>query len=248
MTVPCPAVTDPSPRAGWYPDPLGRHQHRYHNGTAWTPDVADDGQRYVDPFGIGPSYAPGGAGRQPPGNRIATAAMTCGLIGMFLAWIPFVVVAGLTLGVLALVFGSIGLRRAQAAGRGRGFAITGVLSGIAALALSAVGIALSVQVYREFDAFIRPGPVTTEIAACRTSLGAARVDGTLTNDDDEVHDYTLFVSLPGHRTVIEIDAVPPGETVTWVATLPTELRSCEPTVDVQGPFPYDIAIDPIDDE
>ena len=39
---------------GWYNDPAGRFEYRYHNGAVWTSDVASHGQRYVDPM------APGG--------------------------------------------------------------------------------------------------------------------------------------------------------------------------------------------
>ena len=44
-----PAVTTPAPtaaattRAGWWPDPLGRHQHRYWDGNQWTTNVSDAG-------------------------------------------------------------------------------------------------------------------------------------------------------------------------------------------------------------
>jgi hypothetical protein len=33
-----------SASAAWYPDPSGRHAHRFWDGAAWTPTVADDGQ------------------------------------------------------------------------------------------------------------------------------------------------------------------------------------------------------------
>lgn len=33
----------------WYPDPTGRHQVRYWDGTVWTDHVADDGTQSVDP-------------------------------------------------------------------------------------------------------------------------------------------------------------------------------------------------------
>jgi actin-like ATPase involved in cell morphogenesis len=36
--------------AGWEPDPTGRHQHRYFDGTAWTDDVADAGGASRDPL------------------------------------------------------------------------------------------------------------------------------------------------------------------------------------------------------
>ena len=46
----------PSSPAAWYPDPSGRHAHRFWNGASWTPHVADDGQVAVDPLGqAGPS-------------------------------------------------------------------------------------------------------------------------------------------------------------------------------------------------
>jgi hypothetical protein len=32
-----------SPSASWFPDPSGRHQLRYWNGSEWTPHVADSG-------------------------------------------------------------------------------------------------------------------------------------------------------------------------------------------------------------
>lgn len=44
-----------APPAGWHPDPMGRHQHRYWDGTAWTAIVADDGVRSQDPQWTGAS-------------------------------------------------------------------------------------------------------------------------------------------------------------------------------------------------
>ena len=37
-------------RADWYPDPMGRHQYRYWNGTEWTDDVANNGVTAKDPL------------------------------------------------------------------------------------------------------------------------------------------------------------------------------------------------------
>ena len=36
------------PAADWYPDPRGRHELRYWDGTAWTDNVADGGRTSVD--------------------------------------------------------------------------------------------------------------------------------------------------------------------------------------------------------
>jgi Domain of unknown function (DUF4389)/Protein of unknown function (DUF2510) len=45
------ATTPPFVPSAWYPDPTGRHQHRFWDGAAWTPHVADWGQTAFDPIG-----------------------------------------------------------------------------------------------------------------------------------------------------------------------------------------------------
>ncbi|MGQ0616265.1 MAG: phospholipid scramblase-related protein [Acidimicrobiia bacterium] len=47
--------------AKWYPDPWGRHELRYHNGTIWTEHVSSHGRQSVD--------QPGGGSRVPTVNR-----------------------------------------------------------------------------------------------------------------------------------------------------------------------------------
>jgi hypothetical protein len=46
---------------GWHPDPSGRHQHRFWDGTTWTDQVADNGVTGVDPLPAAPAQ-PTGAG------------------------------------------------------------------------------------------------------------------------------------------------------------------------------------------
>ena len=56
-------MTDASP-AAWHPDPYGRHELRYWDGTQWTEHVSSHGKQSVDP--------PVGAGHVPtvePGHR-----------------------------------------------------------------------------------------------------------------------------------------------------------------------------------
>ena len=43
-------LAPPQAAAGWYPDPLRRHQHRYWDGAAWTAHVANDGVAALDPL------------------------------------------------------------------------------------------------------------------------------------------------------------------------------------------------------
>ena len=40
--------------ANWYPDPTGRHEHRYYDGSAWTDHVANDGIQSTDPVDAAP--------------------------------------------------------------------------------------------------------------------------------------------------------------------------------------------------
>ena len=39
-----------TPSANWYPDPGGKHEHRYWDGSQWTDNVADHGRQAVDPL------------------------------------------------------------------------------------------------------------------------------------------------------------------------------------------------------
>lgn len=44
-------MTEPqTPAADWYPDPGGKHEHRYWDGSQWTDNVADHGRQSVDPL------------------------------------------------------------------------------------------------------------------------------------------------------------------------------------------------------
>jgi uncharacterized protein YxjI len=47
--------------ADWYPDPYGRHELRYHDGSDWTEHVASHGKQSTDP--------PGGESKVPTVNR-----------------------------------------------------------------------------------------------------------------------------------------------------------------------------------
>ena len=46
--APAPAASDAVP-AGWYPDPSGRFELRYWDGSRWTEHVSRAGQQYTDP-------------------------------------------------------------------------------------------------------------------------------------------------------------------------------------------------------
>ena len=45
------SAASPAPAAAWHPDPTGRHQLRYWDGSAWTTHVSDNGVAATDPIG-----------------------------------------------------------------------------------------------------------------------------------------------------------------------------------------------------
>jgi Protein of unknown function (DUF2510) len=242
--------------SGWFPDPYGRHDYRFFNGTAWTADVSDDGQRYVDPYGAAPRVpgaAAGPIGPPPsPGNGAATAAITCGLIGLFFAWMPVFVVIGIALGVLALVFGVRGVQRAGAGAGGRSRAVAGVVAGGLALALSVVGIVLSVTLIREFRGFLDPGRLTAEVLDCRVTSTGIQIDGQIQNLESEPHDYTVYavMTYPSiDDLVLRVDDVAPEEVraFTIERIVSTADDTCAARFVVHGPTPYDLEMDRIDD-
>jgi hypothetical protein len=55
-----------TPEPGWNPDPAGRHEYRYWDGSAWTDDVSDNGVTSTDPLA-------GAGGPAHPGDAAPTA-------------------------------------------------------------------------------------------------------------------------------------------------------------------------------
>lgn len=239
-------MPDPtSTPSGWFPDPLDRYDHRYFNGVSWTPDVSTGGQRFVDPLGTTPGNATGG---RRTTNGAATAAVVMGSVGVALAWIPFIVLFGAVLAVLALVFGIIGVKRSRTSGVGRRASIAGIVMGGLGIAASVVGVILSIIVLREVIRFAEPGEVATEVTACSVEGRRADVSGTVTNLDDEAREYTLFVEVGGRTETVVVDELQPDETADWstIVIMRSAGAECEPDITVQGPFPYGIEVDPVD--
>ena len=72
----------------------------------------------------------------PPSNGIGTAAGVLGIIAIILSFVPYIDFAGVLLGILAIIFGAVGMGRAKRmGGHGRGMAVTGLVLGIISVAL-----------------------------------------------------------------------------------------------------------------
>ncbi|MDR1999219.1 MAG: DUF2510 domain-containing protein [Frankiaceae bacterium] len=73
-----PSQAAPSAPAGWFPDPFGRHESRYYDGSRWTEHVANNGATSVDPP-VGQSNVPvDGRPRSGVVGDLARAGVTAG--------------------------------------------------------------------------------------------------------------------------------------------------------------------------
>jgi uncharacterized protein YxjI len=66
----------PSTPASWYPDPMGRHELRYFDGSQWTDHVSSSGNQGVDPVGGGGVSA---ATANKVDKQLAKAGVTAGV-------------------------------------------------------------------------------------------------------------------------------------------------------------------------
>ena len=95
-----------APTPGWNPDPTGRHEYRYWDGTRWTDDVSDNGVTSVDPvdggaadatapldptqqygaagggYGAQPGYGQGPTSGQYPGQPVRSGPSTGLIVGL----------------------------------------------------------------------------------------------------------------------------------------------------------------------
>ena len=247
--IACVVVT--AARPGWYPDPTGRYAHRFHNGRAWTADVADGGERYVDPLGAEmprPRDTTTPAGRR---NAPATAAMVLGIIALTIAWLPFLVVLGVLSAIAAIILGVIGLRRSSPTGTGRSFAVVGLSTGGSAIAAAAIGVVLTIVVVDALDAYRNPAEHETDTIDCRVDDGTAVLTAQLTNVDDRAGDFAVLVSFtrPGtdnaHRSArVSLEDVAPGATERFEVRRAVTLDDVDCLiVRVDGPLPFGIPLD-----
>lgn len=197
---------------GWHPDPTRRFEFRYWNGERWTADVSTHGQRFVDPQAVtfapvaNTAFAPVVA--SPRSNRgMAVASFVIAAVSLLVSWVPFIFVLGAAGAIVAFVFGLMALGRVRRnEGEGKALAVWGIVLSIVAAGLCVVGAWLSVEVVREVRNYLDPGPYETTILSCTTVDGLVTFDGTILNQDDVSHDYTVHVRYADGETFLDSDS------------------------------------------
>lgn len=238
----------PTYQPGWYADPEGRYDFRYHNGSAWTNDVSRDGERLVDGETPGDGSSTGGELRHR--DRRATVALVLAIIGLCLAWMPLFFVVGAACALVAIVLGARSRRRVPR--DTRGFAGLSMIIGAAALVVCALGVWLTFWIYDLIDAYENPPATEVHELACVADGSAITVSGTLTNVGDRRSRFRLVVDVdpgdgPRHHIVpINVPALDPAEeapfsTTRAIRTDTTGALSCSVSA-VTGPPPLGITV------
>ncbi len=236
---------------GWYPDPTGRFELRYHNGIAWTADVSTNGLRYVDPAGTSPG-APAAAPRSVAGrNGPAVAAMVLGIVSIGIGWLPFVVVAGIVASVLAIVLGAVGRARAKRSGTGGGYAIAGLVTGIVGAFVCVGGVLFTLAFVRELDRYSNPAPHDVDLVECTLDGSTATAAGSITNLGTGPADFSLRIDFvrpgtnnPDRHVRVAVEGVEPGGTAPFSATRAVSLDEIDCVIArVDGPLPFGVDIE-----
>ena len=109
------------------------------------------------PYGQSPYATPGYPAPYPPfgaprRNGLGTAGLVLGIIGVVFCWSPL----GFVLGVLAIIFGSVGLGRSKRGeASNRGAAMAGLILGILAIVLLTLLLAGGLSAYTTESSFAR---------------------------------------------------------------------------------------------
>jgi hypothetical protein len=224
-------VTQGAP--GWYPDPGGTHDLRYHNGQNWTGDVSTAGIRAVESLGPSRSVGPGPSGTIP---------LVLGIVSMTISWIPFVCFVGLGLALVAI---GMGFRRRKFPNAASG-SMVGIVTGCVGVLFAAGGIWLSVSLVQAVARFEEPGDYTATVTECAVVDGVTKAEGTISNLEGDKRSYTIEVSFDERRSATTtVDDVPAGESAVFTVTEDLRISDLDCSVTgVKGPRPFGMNFNP----
>jgi len=118
---------------------------------------------------------------QPPyvqaRNGLGVAALVCGLIGALAGLIPILFFIALPLGILGLVFGWVGMRRAsRGEATNRGMAISGLILGVIGTGLAIWGITIVVGATNQLQDDLNNLNTSSSASAASFQTAQQRVD------------------------------------------------------------------------
>ena len=215
--------------AGWYPDPVGAYELRYHNGQTWTGDVSSGGVRHVSP--IPPA---------PEAERSGTLALVLGIITLCIGWVPFISVIAFGTGLAAVI---VGLRRRHST-KNRSAANLGIVTGAVGLLFAIAGTWLALVIVDAVVEYDDPGPHQVELTTCGEVDGITEARGTLTNLDDRTRSYTIEVTFDGERAEsTQLDDVESGTTASFAVEVDLRFDELDCAVTaVNGPRPFGLDV------
>lgn len=215
---------------GWYSDPSGRFEHRYHNGERWTSDVSSRGVRYVDRAA-------------PERPRGTTASLVWGIVGVCIAWLPVLFVGGLVAGIVAVAL-AVKARRGVIDPPTIRMLNAATATGVAAILLAGVGVWFTAVLYRAVDRYQNPAEHSAEIVSCLDEGAATRATVRLTNTSDQRATFTVRIELGGDRLTAETGSLDPGasQELTVRGDAGQGSPECR-VVRVDGPLPLGLDID-----
>ncbi len=113
-----------------------------------------DAQQYTAVPYAGQSYTAPPYGEQMPQNGLGVTALVLGICTIALSWCCYGLILGGPTGVLAIVFGSIGLQKAnRGEANNRGVAMAGLVCGIAGLAIGVIMLILLLALGLSLDTY-----------------------------------------------------------------------------------------------
>ena len=127
-------------------------------------------------------------GAAPIRNGLGIAALCCGLVGLLIGLVPILFLASGTLGILAIVFAVIGMRRAQhGEASNRSMAIVGLGAGVGASILAITGIVIV------FSGLNTLSHDLNYAASSTTAPAVAHAAQVATSQEDRMLSQDLFI-------------------------------------------------------
>lgn len=147
--TPPPRGSQPAPETGWW---------QASDGNWYPPEVRpappDHDPRPAPPMGT----------TQRASNGMAVAALVLGIVGVFAGLIPILFFVAFPCGVLAIIFGAAGRKRANQGAAGGGMSIAGLICGVLAVILAIIGIVIVNDAFEDLDDELNRGEDSMQVA------------------------------------------------------------------------------------